>query len=151
IAYILPGGVCLLGFSGISEPVRSWIVAAPAQGPTFGGFLYLTLAALAAGLTVSAVRWLLLDSLHHLTGVRRPRFDDAKLPDRLEAFNYIVENHYRYYQFYSNTLLAVVLAYVARRLGVSSAPDFRVSYDIGICVLCGVLFFGSRRSEEHTS
>src|SRR4051812_42985919 len=87
IAYVLPGGVCLFGLSVFSGTVQGWLAAAPAQGPTVGGFLYLTLAALGAGLTASAARWIFVDSLLHATGLTRPAFDDSKLPDRLEAFN----------------------------------------------------------------
>jgi len=34
-----------------------------------------TLASVAAGLSVSAVRWLVLDTVHHRTGVRQPSWD----------------------------------------------------------------------------
>ena len=76
--------------------------------------MYVTLASLGAGLTVSAIRWALLDSLHHATGIEPPQWDFACLDERLQGFLALVENHYRYYQFYGNMFIAVAIAYRAR-------------------------------------
>jgi len=62
IAYLVPGTIVLLGLSQFSPAVRVWFAATPADAPTVGGFLYLTLASLAAGMTVSALRWALVDT-----------------------------------------------------------------------------------------
>jgi len=97
VAYLLPGFVSLLGLAAYSETVRTWLTAGAATGPTVGGFLYLTLASITTGLLVSTVRWALLDSLHHATGVRRPEWDFGNLSKRLPAFELLVESHYRYY------------------------------------------------------
>jgi hypothetical protein len=80
------------------------------------GFLYVTLASVRAGMTVSTVRWATVDPLHALTGIRRPLRNDARLQDRLAAFEAPVENHYRYYQFYANMLVALLLVVAARLL-----------------------------------
>ena len=45
---------------------------------------YAVLAATAIGLIVSALRWMLLDRLHHATGVKRPVWDDRRLNDVIE-------------------------------------------------------------------
>ena len=59
------------------------------------------------------------------------------------AFNYLVESHYRYYQFVANTLVAVVCAYsVNRWMGTSS--HFGIASDLGVIVLCVALFAGAR-------
>lgn len=110
IAYLLPGFVALTALAEYSEPVRAWLGTAAGTGPTVGGFLYVTLASVAAGLTVSALRWLILDTIHHHAGVPRPQWDFAALPANLPAFQGAVENHYRYYQFYGNALIALLLA-----------------------------------------
>jgi hypothetical protein len=144
IAYVLPGMVGLLGVGMFSKTVGGWLATAPASEPTVAGFLYVTLGALGAGLTVSATRWLVIDSLHHATGVKRPQWDDSNLAERLEAFNYLVENHYRYYQFYANTLMSVLLAYGVRRLAINTPLEAPHHLDGLIVVLCGVLFLGSR-------
>ena len=75
IAFLLPGFVGLLPTRHVSLAVKSWLGAAVEQGPTFGGFLYISLASLAVGVTISAVRRGVIDTLHHVTGVRRPPQD----------------------------------------------------------------------------
>ena len=48
IAYILPGFVTLWGVSYFSPTVDGWIAASQQGAPTVAGFLYVTLASLAA-------------------------------------------------------------------------------------------------------
>lgn len=140
IAYVIPGAVLLFGLSTILE-VASWIVSAGGE-PSIGGFLYSTLASIGLGMTVSAARWLTLDSLHHATGIKKPDWDFARLTCNVEAFSLLVEHHYRYYQFYSNTLLAVLVAYPAFRLWGNQAVSPAV--DLAIVLLETVYFVASR-------
>jgi hypothetical protein len=109
IAYVLPGFVLLYGLQPVSPVVSDWLAASPTIPASIESIFFVTVASTAAGMAVSAVRWLLVDTLHHVTGTRRPRWDDARLPEKLEAFRNIVEAHYRYYQFYANTLIASLL------------------------------------------
>ena len=146
IAYVLPGFVALWGISQFSPTVESWIATSGQGAPTIAGFLYVTLASLAAGLTVSAVRWVIIDRLHHATGLKPPRWEFANLDDRLQGFLALVENHYRYYQFYANSLVAGAMAYAAHfsrhsiNLCQPSWPTF------GFILLELVLLAGSRDS-----
>ena len=64
IAYLLPGFVALLGVSFFSEPVQTWFSVSPVALPTVGGFLYVTLGSLSAGVIVSTVRWATVDTIH---------------------------------------------------------------------------------------
>ena len=93
IAYVVPGFVALWGISHLSPTVDSWITTSQHGAPTIAGFLYVTLASLTAGLTVSAVRWAIVDSLHHATGLKPPSWEFANLDDRLQGFLALVENH----------------------------------------------------------
>lgn len=54
IAYILPGFIVLWGLSHFSTTIAGWL-GATADGPTVGGFLYVTLASVGAGLAVGSV------------------------------------------------------------------------------------------------
>ncbi len=56
---------------------------------------------LAAGLTVSAVRWAIIDQIHHATGLSLPDFNFSRLTEHLLAFQLAVEHNYRYFQFYA--------------------------------------------------
>lgn len=115
IAFWLPGFVLLWGLTYSFPEVSKFLPkSTETEAPTVGGFLYVTLASLAVGLMVSAVRWMLVDIfLHDVTRVKRPNIDFGKLTekDAYLAFQGIVENHYRYYQYYANTLVALVAAF----------------------------------------
>src|SRR5688500_1298085 len=113
IAYLIPGFAIVWGAGYFSETARSWLSAVPEQPPTLGGFLYPTIASVAAGVTVSAIRWAIIDTLHHWTGVRMPAWDFANYPSKLAAFDAIVQDHYRYYQFYANMFVAVGFLYIS--------------------------------------
>jgi len=144
IAYVLPGFVTLWGISLFSPTVDSWITTSQHGAPTVAGFLYVTLASLSAGLTVSAIRWILIDSIHHATGVKPPKWEFANLDDRLQGFLALVENHYRYYQFYANTLIAGAMAYAAHfsRHGINLCQPIWPT--LGFILLELVFLAGSR-------
>ena len=84
VAYMLPGFVALWGMGHLSPTVDAWISTSEAGGPSVGGFLYVTLGSLALGMTTSAIRWMVIDTIHHLTGVRRPACDFGNLEERLQ-------------------------------------------------------------------
>jgi hypothetical protein len=141
IAYLLPGFIALAGIAPFSPTVAQWLRAD--QTTSLGAPLYALLAATAAGMTVSCLRWLVIDTIHSMTGLGSPVFNARALEERPAAFSLVVESHYRYYQFYSNTLIAVVWSYFIRRgLGIPSALGFRT--DLAVLILSAVLFAGSR-------
>lgn len=144
IAFVLPGFTALWGASYLSPVLRSWLIAADPSGPTVGGFLYVTLASVACGLTVSTVRWATIDWIHHYTGLPRPRWDFSRLQEHFAAYKILNEIHYKFYLFNSNTLISVVFVFVARRihLGFWTAP-FGWG-DTGLLLLAVILYIGSR-------
>ncbi len=123
IAYLLPGFVALAGIAPFVPIVAGWL--AGEQSASFGAPLYALLAATAAGMVVSCVRWLVVDQLHALTGLGKPVFNARALEAKPAAFTYLVESHYRYHQFYANTLIALAWSYgIHRWLGTSSVLRF---------------------------
>jgi len=142
IAYVLPGFVTLWGIGLVSPAVHLWLVGSTANGPDVGGLFYVSIASVAAGMSVSAVRWAVVDRLHTATGVPRPVWDDTKLNDRLPAFEALVESHYRYYQFYANMLVALALSYPTWR-GIAYTGLFQPT-DLGFLLVEGVFFAASR-------
>lgn len=142
IAYLVPGFTALWGVSYFSVTVRTWLTGTSTDGPTIGGFLYVTLAAIAAGMTVSTVRWAVIDLLHHRTGVQSPNWNYGKLQKNLSAYSLIVEHQYRFYQFYSNMLVALFFLYGARRIRVGVVSHDVL--DLGCLFLIGVFYAGSR-------
>jgi hypothetical protein len=120
IAFWLPGFLLLWGLSYSSPDIASWLSGSSRLGEaSVGSFLYSTLASLAVGLLISAVRWLVVDHFLWLCGycvehLRRPELDLSRLTNKdvMAAFSGAVENHYRYYQYYSNTLIAVIIGFI---------------------------------------
>ncbi|QDT37674.1 hypothetical protein [Stratiformator vulcanicus] len=144
IAYLLPGFIVLWAVQPLSDVVRAWVAGTGQEVLSFGGFMYGTIASVGLGMLVSTVRWMLVDSIHHATGVRRPNWDFSKLQSQIAAFERIVEDQYRYYQFYANSLVAVIAAYLIRRLE-DIESEFEVSIVDGLALgLALILFLGSR-------
>lgn len=143
IAYVLPGFIGLSAVSHFSETVRSWLGTSSTFSPTVGGFLYVTLASTALGLLISTVRWSFVDRIHHLTGIREPHWDFSTLQDNFGAFEGLVQSHYRYYQFYANSLVAALMWYFAARMA-GAMPGFPGWYDLSIGFVAAILFAGSR-------
>lgn len=113
IANVLPGFVCLAGASQFSGTVSGWMSVAPSAEPTVGGFLYVALGSLGAGMVCNSFRWALIDTLHLCTGVTGPKLDFSKLQSNIDAFHLAVEHNYRYYQFHASMLIAVFFYAVA--------------------------------------
>lgn len=106
IAYVLPGFIVIWGAQPLSPMLTDWLSSTPSLPAGLAAVVFVGLASVAAGMTVSAFRWLIVDTAHAWTGLPRPLWDDAALPDKLDAFEAIVEAHYRYYQFYANAFIA---------------------------------------------
>ena len=146
IAYVIPGFVSLWAVGRFSPVVSGWLQASatPDNAATVGGFLYVTLASVGTGLTVSTVRWAIIDSVHHWTGIRRPPWDDSRLQEKLGAFESLVENHYRYYQFYANMLVAMCVVLLARLFSSGRSWNELDLADCGILLMSVVYWAGSR-------
>lgn len=75
----MPGATALWGFSRFSASLRSWFAFTAVDAPTISGFLYVTVASLAVGMTVAAIHWASIDLLHAKTGM--PIVPAAERPD----------------------------------------------------------------------
>lgn len=111
IIYVIPGFTALQGLPSPSTVLSANALIGSGGEASLAGFLYITVEAITAGLIVSAVRWLVLDSLHHRTGVRRPSLDFSLLDRNVAAFELLVTGHYWFYQFYANMVVALAWAY----------------------------------------
>lgn len=143
IAYLVPGATVLVGLSNFSVTLRSWLGSTSTDAPTIGGFLYLTVASLAAGMTVSALRWAAVDSLHAWTGLKIPSLDFSRLGQNVSAFVLLIEIHYRHYQFYANMLVATAIAYTCYRVSLESQMIVG-SIDLAFVALEAVFYATSR-------
>ena len=138
IAYLLPGLTAMYGLPyGIVGP--EWQALATNPNLAIPQLALILMTALAVGLTVSTVRWLVVDSFHHRTGVRSRNWDFANLERNVTAFEFLIQIHYRYYKFYSNMVVALVWAYAN---GGYALGWKGVVYP----ALVALFFFGSRDS-----
>lgn len=144
IAYLIPGFVVLAGISQMNPAIAVWLQGSSQGELTIGGFLYVTLVSLSLGLIVSTVRWAVIDAAHHRTGIRKPRLAFANLHDRTSAFARIVEDRYRFYQFYSNTATALPVALICKASNDLTWTTFVLAVFVET-----VLLAGSRDSLSH--
>jgi hypothetical protein len=144
IAFLLPGFILLWAVSLSSDSVAVFLrTYSSNNGATVGGFLYATLASLSLGLLISAIRWAAVDTVlnWHLKGPPNLNFESLKDEHTHAGFISIIENHYRYYQYYSNTLIALI---VGAAVGLSKHGW---SYDLrwaGLLVVAIALLLGAR-------
>src|SRR5258708_1900175 len=138
VAYLLPGFIGLAGIAPFSPIVMAWLRPLNQSAASLGAPVYAVLAATTIGMIVSCFRWLLIDHINLWTGIRPPTWDDSRLQETFNAFDYLVDNHYRYYQFFANTLVASLFAYAVNRL-METSPLLGVGTDLGLLVLCAVL------------
>ena len=143
IAYLLPGGIGLFGVGQLSPEIQTWLGTAALTSVTIGGFLTVTLVAVGVGLLASTIRWLVIDSFHHRTGIKPPRWEFARLAEQVEAYEFLVEVHYRYYQFYANSLVAMSFAYFAWRSRTGYGLTLRLSDGALLAVI--ILFVAASR------
>ena len=143
IAYLVPGAVALLGLSPFIPAVKTWFAATPGDAPTIGGFLYLTVASLAVGMTVSAIRWAIVDSIHARTGLTPPPLDFSRLGSNVEAMELLIEIHYRHYLFFANMLIASAIAWIGYRTRNGWSQPFGV-IDLVFLVLEPIFLAASR-------
>lgn len=82
--------------------------------------MFVTLVSIGLGMILNAVRFVVIDTINERTGLCRPQWNDTLLQQHLSAFEALVQNHYRYYQFYSNVALSSVVVYVARLYSITT-------------------------------
>ena len=144
IAYLIPGFLGVLTVKPYSAALTSWMATSPDASPTVGGFLFVTVSAVFCGLLASTIRWLVLDPLHHRTGLPLPSWDFQQLEQHITAFQLAVEQHYRYYQFYGNTLIVAVVATLTRWPYKAAGVGEQFLLAVGVLAFLSLFFIASR-------
>lgn len=137
ISYLLPGYTALRGLPLFDSSHAIWHGAVGGTEASVTEFLSGGMEALFTGLTVSLLRWLLLDSLHHRTGIAPPRWDFAALERAAPAFELLLQSHYRYYKFYANMVIALFWSFAT----VQPLSGWKA---LGYFLLTALFFYGSR-------
>ena len=140
IAFGLPGFLVFTQLPPqLMTPLASFMVQT--GEPSIGGFLYTLIGSIGCGIILSAIRWMLVDSAIHWTGVRKPKLNFRSMDTKLQAFSLLVEHNYRFYQFYSNSLVAILML-VGMRFRTDGCPSPEAFFWLGL--LCIVLAAASR-------
>ncbi len=149
IAFLLPGVIAMWGVSSFSKTVRTWLATAPATGTSLGGAILFLVMSITAGLVADSLRSHTIDVVHFHTGIEQPTlsfedFDQVKL----DMFQAIMDNHFRYHQFYGNVFLCILFAYIAQQFTRRSWPWPPSCREFGTLVLLVVTWLGSRGDLE---
>lgn len=143
-AYVLPGFTLLASLSLVLEPLQVWLLGSARELPAVGGVLYVTAASVLLGQLLNLLRWAFLDWIFSSTGIRRPVWDEQQLSERLQAYEFLVESHFRYFQFYGNMAIALPLSLIAVRLSAHSAWFPTGTLELATIALETTLIFGAR-------
>ena len=113
IAFLLPGLVGLYGLGCWSETIHGLLQPAFSATATVGPSLILLLGALAIGLCIGALRCFLFEK----ACCRKHQFPEDMFKqlckeNRLTSFRAVVDEHYRYHQFYGGCFVALIVLYV---------------------------------------
>ena len=149
VAFLIPGFIGSWGISYLSPTIRSWLFIQQPTNIGIPALFYVLLLSISVGMTVSAVRWALIDTLHHYTGLKRPEFNFANLKGVLQEFETINEHHYRFYQYYANTMVAIICTYTIRAIVLKIWPWSEPLILVCILFTVVVLFIASRNSLGH--
>ena len=121
LAFVAPGFLGLLAVSYQLPAARAWIEVAQSSEQSVGVFLFVALASIICGVIISGLRDLSVNVLFCWIGKQCGLFELPKTgfgrltrPSTLAAFEAAVENYYRYYQFYGNTAVSLVLLAISR-------------------------------------
>jgi len=151
IAFVAPGFLAFNAISYFSATAHNWLAVAASKDGTVGLFLFVLLGSAALGIAVSGIRaWAIDRLLQKAWGIGPPQIKWGQVDDRKrENLNLMIQGFYRYYQFYSNSLVALLILMVAR-LSVGLTPDWSVWIWGGV-VLTGlaivyVLFWSAKDS-----
>ena len=110
IAYLIPGFLGLYALSQRVTPIKS-LLHGEKGSPETGAIIPLLIVAMAVGMIINALGWIIVRPLITISGVKRPRdLDYTKLKvEDIKLYNVIVEANFRYHQFYTNMFFAILL------------------------------------------
>ena len=113
IAFLVPGMIGLYAASLHVPIFQSWFEAAAGARTTVGGFLFIVIASSGTGVFLSGVRWYVLEWLIK-RGVST-KHDTSKRGETQTELVYqnMRQQHYDFYLFYSNTLVALVVLWAS--------------------------------------
>lgn len=112
IGFLLPGLFGLYALSMWSQNIKGLLEPATSTSATIGPSFFLLLSALTSGLLIAALRFFLFEKFicksHHFP---KDMFAQLGIGDKLVAFKSVVDEHYRYHQFYGGCVVALAILF----------------------------------------
>lgn len=107
IAFIIPGFLGLWALSLISPIINTWLTMQTSSFVVIKDVVFVILASLGLGVFESTIRWIVFEKMI-CCRFKQAEPDFSKLKGNLGEFESIVENHYKYHQFYGNCFVVVI-------------------------------------------
>jgi hypothetical protein len=147
IAFLLPGMLGLYALGMWFPEVQSLLLPATTKDATIGPSFFLLLSALTVGLVVGGVRFYLFQEwLCRKQKLGREMFKGLR-GDRLTSFKAVVDEHYRYHQFYGGCAVVVPFIFLSWMRGKwLSAGYGHIILWTGIFLMFEVFLFLTARS-----
>ena len=144
IAYLIPGFLATYAVAPHVSTVDE-LLGRPSRVPDSASVVPLVLIAVGVGIIINAISAALIRPVIHLSHVHPP--DDPVerkyTIEDMHKYNHLVETTFRFHQFYSNTLVAVVL--LAPVWLVRPLQD-NFLRNASLLLVVGVLFYTARNS-----
>jgi hypothetical protein len=149
IGFLLPGLFGLYGLGLWLRDVQDLLKPAASTDATIGPSFFLLLSALTMGLLLSAVRFFTFEKwICKSHSLDADIFKKLAGIDKLAAFNAVVEQHYRYHQFYGGCAVAVFIAFPRWLWDRWAASTYLLRFSLiaGFCLLETMLLITARDS-----
>lgn len=144
IAYLIPG---FLGTYALAEHVSAInaLLGGAERVPGTGSYLPLLYIALAVGIVINAFSSIVIRTLIHWSGIDpQPGIVQKRFPNEdLPRYEFVVESTFRYHQFYTNMLVAILLL---TRLWLSAPYPEKWLRIASFLLVISVLFSAARSS-----
>jgi hypothetical protein len=147
IAFLIPGMVGLYALSFFEPALREWFGLAASSPTTIGGFLFVILASVGMGVFLSGVRWFVCENCFSLFPSAPPlQVEDRQDERKDKAYQDIRAQHYVYYLFYANLMIALLLLFVCWFLRAEPRPQWRdIGVGLGVLIAVMVVLYFSAR------
>ena len=109
IAYLIPGFSATYALAPHVKAIDA-LLGGSERVPSANAVVPLILMAVAVGIIINAISEVAIRPLIHRSGVKQPKVDTEKLTSEgRRRYDRMIENHFRYHQFFSNMLVSVLL------------------------------------------
>lgn len=127
IAFLLPGIIGLYSLSFWSATLRSVFATFLTAQSSVGLFLLVLCAAVALGLQITAVRWLIFEQpLSKEKRLAKEDFAKLQTEAKLASFRAAVDEHYRYHQFWGGMAIVLPIGFFGLVSDAWNGPAWRV-------------------------